>query len=187
MAVGCPAFVFGRPSVPPLRNSRRASGFVVGADDLGGPRAHCVRPYREKKRRAVNVLWEGESPRRFAPPFDKGGLCGRTFLRPKRCRSRAHPHPPRCARHLPPRRGKAGGCKSRPYGRNWTVSEERREGRAPPLRGLRIPLVVWVGETLGPPVVNGPCTVGPAKAGAVVEPRLPQFFTNPGPSGPAGI
>ena len=114
---------FGRPGVPPLRNSRRASGFVVGADDLGGPRAHCVRPYREKKRRAVNVLWEGESPRRFAPPFDKGGLCGRTFLRPKRCRSRAHPHPPRCARHLSPRRGKAyGGRKGRPYDRKRTGS-----------------------------------------------------------------
>ena len=29
----------------------------------------------EKKKRAVNVLWERESPRRFAaPPFDKGAL-----------------------------------------------------------------------------------------------------------------
>ena len=34
----------GRPGVPPLRNSRRASGFAVGADDLGGPQAHTVRP-----------------------------------------------------------------------------------------------------------------------------------------------
>ena len=31
---------------PPLRNSGGASGFAVGADDLGGPRAHAVRPYR---------------------------------------------------------------------------------------------------------------------------------------------
>ena len=31
--------------------------------------------HTEKKERAVNDLWEGESPRRFAaPPFDKGGL-----------------------------------------------------------------------------------------------------------------
>ena len=26
-----------------------SSGFFVGADDLGGPRAHSVRPYREKE------------------------------------------------------------------------------------------------------------------------------------------
>ena len=34
-----------------------------------GPRAHTVRPDREEKKRAVNDLWERESPRRFAPPF----------------------------------------------------------------------------------------------------------------------
>ena len=34
----------GGPGVPPLRNSGGASGFAVGADDLGGPRAHIVRP-----------------------------------------------------------------------------------------------------------------------------------------------
>ena len=39
----------GGPGVPPLRNSGGASGFAVGADDLGGPRAHTVRPYREEK------------------------------------------------------------------------------------------------------------------------------------------
>ena len=44
----------GRPGVPPLRHSGGASGFAVGADDPGGPRAHTVRPYEE----------EGELPRR---------------------------------------------------------------------------------------------------------------------------
>ena len=39
-----------------------SSGSAVGADDLGGPRAHSVRPYTEKKGRTVNVLWERESP-----------------------------------------------------------------------------------------------------------------------------
>ena len=34
----------GGPGVPPLRNSGGASDFAVGADDLGGPRAHTVRP-----------------------------------------------------------------------------------------------------------------------------------------------
>ena len=34
----------GGPGVPPLRNSGEASSFAVGADDLGGPRAHTVRP-----------------------------------------------------------------------------------------------------------------------------------------------
>ena len=31
--------------MPPLRNSGGVFGFAVGADDLGGPRAHTVRPY----------------------------------------------------------------------------------------------------------------------------------------------
>ena len=61
----------------PYKNAETCPVNAVGADDLGGPRAHTVRPYREKKR-AVNVLWERESPRRFAaPPFDKGGFGGR--------------------------------------------------------------------------------------------------------------
>ena len=35
-------------------------------------------PTEKKKKRAVNVFWEKESPRRFAaPPFDKGGFGGR--------------------------------------------------------------------------------------------------------------
>ena len=44
----------GRPGVPSLRHSGGASGLAVGADDLGGPRAHTVRPYEEA----------GELPRR---------------------------------------------------------------------------------------------------------------------------
>ena len=65
----------GRVRTPAPTKFGESSGFSVGADDLGGPRAHSVRPYTEKKGRTVNVLWERESPRRFAaPPFDKGGF-----------------------------------------------------------------------------------------------------------------
>ena len=65
----------GRVRTPAPTKFGESSGFAVGADDLGGPRAHSVRPYTEKKGRTVNVLWERESPRRFAPPpFDKGGF-----------------------------------------------------------------------------------------------------------------
>ena len=65
----------GRVRTPAPTKFGESSGFAVGGDDLGGPRAHSVRPYTEKKGRTVNVLWERESPRRFAaPPFDKGGF-----------------------------------------------------------------------------------------------------------------
>ncbi len=39
----------------PCKNTETGPVNAVGADDLGGPRAHTVRPYREKKR-AGNVL-----------------------------------------------------------------------------------------------------------------------------------
>ena len=53
--------------------------------------------------------------------------------------------------HLP-LKGKAfGRPQGSPLRRTMAPSEIRREGQAPPLRGLRIPLMVWVGEALGPP------------------------------------
>ena len=45
-----------------------SSGFAVGADDLGGPRAHSVRPYREKEAHLKCSLGEGiPSPLRGTP------------------------------------------------------------------------------------------------------------------------
>ena len=41
--------------------------------------------------------------------------------------------------------------------------------------------LVWVGEPLGAPAVNGPGTVGSANPGAVVKPHRPQFSAKPGP------
>ena len=51
-----------------------SSGFAVGADDLGGPRAHTVRPYREKEAHRECSLGEGIPPPLRGPPFDKGGF-----------------------------------------------------------------------------------------------------------------
>ena len=48
------------------------------------------------------------------PPLTRGALEGGGHPGSlSACLSREHPHPPRCARHLPPRRGKAFG---RPHG-----------------------------------------------------------------------
>ena len=73
----------------------------VGAADRCPPRAPRGRPVcapTEKKRHTLNVLWERESPRRFAaPPFDKGGLAGGGYLGAFSCSKsrllRGHPHP----------------------------------------------------------------------------------------------
>ena len=57
----------GRSGVPLLTSAARG-------------RTVCA-PTEKKKKRAVNDLWEEESPRRFAaPPFDKGGLWPEGFL-----------------------------------------------------------------------------------------------------------
>ena len=45
--------------MPPLRNSGGVFGFVVGADDLGGLRAHTVRPYGGKRTGSVGSVWPG--------------------------------------------------------------------------------------------------------------------------------
>ena len=67
----------GRVRTPAPTKFGESSGFSVGADDLGGPRAHSMRPYREKEAHLECSLGEGIPPRRFAaPPFDKGALAG---------------------------------------------------------------------------------------------------------------
>ena len=56
----------GRPGGPvcrPYENTKACPVNAVGADDLGGPRAHTVRPYREKKEaRRECFLGEGIPP-----------------------------------------------------------------------------------------------------------------------------
>ena len=70
----------GRVRTPAPTKFGESSGFSVGADDLGGPRAHSVRPYREKEARRECSLGEG-IPRRFAaPPLTRGGLAGGGYL-----------------------------------------------------------------------------------------------------------
>ena len=93
------------------RRSRRPAG------------ALCAPLQREKEARR-DVLWEGESPRRFAaPPFDKGGFGGSgTSGEPLGLPFRRAPSSGPSG-HLPPRRGKAyGGRKGRPYDRKRTGS-----------------------------------------------------------------
>ena len=71
-----------------------SSGFAVGADDLGGPRAHTVRPYEE----------EGELPRRAGEdtrPYEEGGAL------PPICRGRSQTGPR--ARTVRPYGGKRTG------------------------------------------------------------------------------
>ena len=106
---------------PPLQNSERVSGFAVGADDLGGPRAHTVRPYGVCSAGANPGDW---ATARVAPTaktgaFSKDGGRGKPlpyernarFL-PPRCGPRFK-NPPSSVTaspcHLPPWRGKACG------------------------------------------------------------------------------
>ena len=83
----------GRPGVPPLRNAMR----------------------RRVREAAPYMGWNLRDGRVWGPPLRriwKRSLLfrrGRTLAGPSRkfCHSRANPHPPRFARHLPPERGKA--------------------------------------------------------------------------------
>ena len=63
----------GRPGGPvcrPYENTKTSPVNAVGADDLGGPRAHTVRPYREKKEaRRECFLGEGIPPPLRGTPF----------------------------------------------------------------------------------------------------------------------
>ena len=71
----------GRVRTPAPTKLGESSGFSVGADDLGGPRAHSVRPYREKEAHLECSLGEGIPPPPLrGTPFDKGGLAGGGYL-----------------------------------------------------------------------------------------------------------
>ena len=70
----------GRVRTPAPTKLGESSGFSVGADDLGGPRAHSVRPYREKEAHLECSLGEGIPPPLRGPPFDKGGLARGGYL-----------------------------------------------------------------------------------------------------------
>ena len=52
----------GRVRTPAPTKFGESSGFSVGADDLGGPRAHSMRPYREKEAHLECSLGEGIPP-----------------------------------------------------------------------------------------------------------------------------
>ena len=64
----------GRVRPPAPTKFGESSGFSVGADDLGGPRAHSVRPYREKEAHLECSLGEGIPPPLRGPPLGQGGL-----------------------------------------------------------------------------------------------------------------
>ena len=89
------------------------------APDLGGPRAHSVRPYREHaKCKRQNILWKGNPPPLRGTPFDNGGFGRRAFFRSKSCLSREHPHPPPSGAPSPLKgEGLRAATWGRPYGR----------------------------------------------------------------------
>ena len=90
----------GRPGVPPLTSA--ACGRTVCA------------PTEKKKKRAVNDLWERESPAASRhPPLTRGA-----FFRSKSCLSREHPHPPPSGAPSPLKgEGLRAATWGRPYGR----------------------------------------------------------------------
>ena len=93
----------------------------------GGP---GVPPIQRKMERAVNDLWERESPRRFAPPlltrgdFSGRGISGGAFSCSKSHLSREHPHPSGLRPATFPLEGGrlSDGRKGRPLRRNRTGS-----------------------------------------------------------------
>ena len=73
----CPIGPFpGGPVCRPYE-MRESSGLAVGADDLGGPRAHSVRPYSRKRARRVGSAKPGAvvKPHHLKFPT-KPGPCG---------------------------------------------------------------------------------------------------------------
>ena len=96
--------VSGRPGVPPLTSAAR--GCTVCA------------PTEKKKKRAVNDLWERESPAASRHPlFDNGGFGRRAFFRSKSRLLRGHPHPPPSGAPSPLKgEGLRAATWGRPYG-----------------------------------------------------------------------
>ena len=86
-------------------------------------------PTEKKKKRAVNDLWEEESPAASRHPlFDNGGFGRRAFFRSKSCLSREHPHPPPSGAPSPL---KGEGC-GRPQGSPLRRKRTRSVGSAKP-------------------------------------------------------
>ena len=92
-------------------------------------------PTEKKKKRAVNDLWERESPAASRHPlFDNGGFGRRAFFRSKSCLSREHPHPPPSGAPSPLKGEGLRAADSRPYGDIRMSQTGPREGQAPPLQ-----------------------------------------------------
>ena len=126
----CRGKACGRPKVAPSKYGK-LSGRSVGADDLGGPRAHTVRPYREKK--CPEMFSErGNPPPLRAPPLTRGALAGGHIRDTKSRLSREHPHPSGLRPAIFPLGGGrlAGGPVCRPYGMAWAARPGGRALRA---------------------------------------------------------
>ena len=113
----------GRSGVPPLTSA--ACGRTVCA------------PTEKKKKRAVNDLWERESPAASRHPlFDNGGFGRRAFFRSKSCLSREHPHPPPSGAPSPLKgEGLRAAARVAPTAKTdqerWLGKLRRRPGTAP--------------------------------------------------------
>ena len=116
--------------MPPLRRTRKRSLLFVGAGHWPARGRTVCAPTKRKKRCAVNVLWEGESPRRFAaPPLTRGTLAGGgqpgglggAFLR-------GHPHPPPSGAPSPLKGEGFRAADNRPYGSQETLPGLGRGG-----------------------------------------------------------
>ena len=126
--------------------------------------------HTEKKERAVNDLWERESPRRFAPPlltrgdFSGRGISGGAFSCSKSHLSREHPHPSGLRPATFPLQGGRllGGHTGPPLRADRNISERAGEGTRP-----------YGSKRTG--------SVGSAESGAVVEPQQRQFLYTKGP------
>ena len=180
MAVGCPAlsicgFDFGRPSVPPLRRTRKRSLLFVGAGHWPARGRTVCAPTKRKKRCAVNVLWEGESPRRFAPPlFDKGDFSRRGTT--GRLRSRLSKRAPSSAPFggtFPLEGGRlTGGSGTRPYERTRAF---RDIGRGRSQTGPR------AAARAAPTDENGPGALARQRQARLWNRACPNFSQTQGP------
>ena len=145
----------GRVRTPAPTKFGESSGFSVGADDLGGPRAHSMRPYREKEAHLECSLGEGIPPAASRHPPLTRGLWREGDIRGASRLAFQEGTLIRLAFGQPPSPLKGEGFRaadSRPYGSKKLFCD-------------------WVGEALGPPA--GICTgsVGSVKLGAVLEPQ----------------
>ena len=122
-------------------------------------------PTEKKKKRAVNDLWERESPAASRHPlFDNGGFGRRAFFRSKSCLSREHPHPPPSGAPSPLKgEGLQAAARVAPTAYKEVVPSFRR-GRS----------------QTGPPRLRTG-SVGSANSGADLEPHQEQILQTQGP------